>query len=98
MTRLQMREWTMFLMALALAGIGSEPSALAQANDPFGENKPAAPTKQRAPDTVMAAPADDSAMEVAIRKALQMPTNLEFIETPLQEAVDFLKDLHSIEI
>ena len=33
-----------------------------------------------------------------IEKALGEPTTLEFIETPLQDVVDFLKDLHGIEI
>jgi outer membrane protein assembly factor BamD (BamD/ComL family) len=33
-----------------------------------------------------------------IEKALDSPTQLEFIETPLQDVVDFLKDYHDIEI
>ena len=36
--------------------------------------------------------------EKKIREELAKPTTMEFIETPLQDAVDYLKDLHSIEI
>jgi hypothetical protein len=36
--------------------------------------------------------------EFFIRRALAEPTQLEFIETPLQDVVDFLRDCHRIEI
>jgi hypothetical protein len=36
--------------------------------------------------------------EKKITEALRSPTQLEFIETPLQDVVDFLKDFHGIEI
>jgi hypothetical protein len=36
--------------------------------------------------------------EEKITKELSEPTEMEFIETPLQEAVDYLKDRHGIEI
>jgi hypothetical protein len=36
--------------------------------------------------------------EEKIRKALTDPTSIEFVETPLQDVVDYLKDLHGIEI
>ena len=36
--------------------------------------------------------------EEKILKALDDPTTLEFIETPLQDAVDYIKDFHGIEI
>lgn len=36
--------------------------------------------------------------EKKIREALEAPTQMEFTETPLQDAVGYLKDLHSIEI
>ncbi|MDY0170774.1 MAG: hypothetical protein RBS80_29805, partial [Thermoguttaceae bacterium] len=36
--------------------------------------------------------------ERRILEALKAPTQLEFIETPLQDVVDFLKDYHNIEI
>lgn len=44
--------------------------------------------------------ADDGTEQgnVKIRKELSEPTTMEFVETPLQDAVDYLKDLHGIEI
>lgn len=38
------------------------------------------------------------AAEVKIRRALNEPTHLEFVETPLSDVVAYLKDLHGIEI
>jgi hypothetical protein len=88
MSRLQMRKWTILLAAVILLATRNSPAVVAQEdNDPFGAGKPAP-----------ASAADDAAMELAIRKALTMPTNMEFIETPLQEAVDYFKDFHHIEI
>ena len=40
----------------------------------------------------------DSSAEKKIRAALTDGTTLEFIETPLKDVVDYLKDLHGIEI
>jgi hypothetical protein len=37
-------------------------------------------------------------LEAKIREALAHPTIMEFIETPLQDAVEYLKDYHGIEI
>jgi len=42
--------------------------------------------------------APPSAAEGKIEAALSSPTQLEFIQTPLQDVVDYLKDLHKIEI
>jgi len=39
-----------------------------------------------------------TAAEQKVLAALDSPTTLEFIETPLQDVVDFLKDVHGIEI
>ena len=39
-----------------------------------------------------------SPAEVKIRKALESPTKLDFTETPLNDVVEYLKDLHGIEI
>ena len=39
-----------------------------------------------------------SPAEKKIRKALDSPTSLEFTETPLNDVIDYLKDLHNIEI
>jgi hypothetical protein len=36
--------------------------------------------------------------EAAIEKALAEPTQMEFVETPLSDVIDFLKDYHRIEI
>ena len=36
--------------------------------------------------------------EKKIDEALKSPTTIEFVETPLQDVVDYLKDLHKIEI
>jgi len=39
-----------------------------------------------------------SPAEKKIREALEAPTQMEFTETPLQDAVGYLKDLHGVEI
>ena len=38
------------------------------------------------------------ACEAAIEKALASPTQVEFVDTPLQDVIDYLKDYHRIEI
>ena len=64
-------------------------AASAPADDPFaGGESPVARAD---------VPADRD-LEARIRKALTQPTTMEFVETPLQDAVDYLKDFHSIEI
>ncbi len=40
----------------------------------------------------------DSPAELQIREALNSPTQFEFVETPLKDVVDYLKDLHHIQI
>ena len=40
----------------------------------------------------------DRDLENKIRITLTQPTTMEFVETPLQDAVDYLKDFHNIEI
>ena len=42
--------------------------------------------------------AETVSAEQKIEKALESRTSLEFIETPLQDVVDYLKDFHEIEI
>lgn len=44
-----------------------------------------------------ASPAEDP-RDVKIAKALQTPTNLEFINTPLRDVVKYLQDLHDLKI
>ena len=39
-----------------------------------------------------------SPAEKKIQEALKQPTQIEFVETPLKDVVDYLKDLHHIEI
>ncbi len=39
-----------------------------------------------------------SPVEKKIEEALKQPTQIEFVETPLKDVVDYLKDLHKIEI
>jgi len=88
---------------------GSEPArpaAGASADDPFGDRPAtsvavAASRRVAAPGTVLAVAitADvDAASEAKIRSELGIATTMEFIETPLQDAVEYLKDLHGIEI
>jgi hypothetical protein len=43
-------------------------------------------------------PAQTMAAEEKIRAALRSTTTIEFIETPLQDVIDYLKDMHGIEI
>jgi len=89
-------------------GAGDAPS------DPFGApNRPAdAPTAPQAdaprPAPQPSAPPKPAAVpgpkplyrhtREAIEKALDSPTEMEFIETPLSDVVDYLKDYHGIEI
>lgn len=47
---------------------------------------------------VQPALASKSAAEVRIEKALDQPTSVEFFDAPLQDLVDWWKDLHKIEI
>ena len=41
---------------------------------------------------------DQKGAAARIRKALDEPTTIEFVDAPLQDVIDYLKDLHSIEI
>ena len=41
---------------------------------------------------------DQKGAAARIRKALDQPTSVEFVEAPLTDVVDYLKDLHNIEI
>ncbi|MGD9721959.1 MAG: hypothetical protein AB7O59_10405 [Pirellulales bacterium] len=78
-------------------------------DDPFAgpaEREPGAPAAAVAAQGSNAAEArpaqpptrDDRELEERIQTALKTPTHMEFVETPLQDAVDYLKDLHGIEI
>jgi hypothetical protein len=80
------------IAALALCTLicWAAPSPLVRAENPFGDEpaRPAAAAKSRV----------DAEREAKVREALEQPTKVEFTETPLQDAVDFLKDYHGIEI
>jgi hypothetical protein len=52
----------------------------------------------RGEDARQGAPRVQTPAEAKIRHALNEPAVMEFIETPLQDVVDYLKDFHKIEI
>ena len=66
------------------------------------ERKPQPPTGRNVKPRPSVAKSDAASepvgREAAIEKALASPTQMEFIETPLQDVIDFLKDYHHIEI
>jgi hypothetical protein len=62
-------------------------------NDPFGaSSKPA----QR--PVLIRGASRDAGADHKIRDALSQSTQLEFVETPLSDAIDYLKDFHHIDI
>jgi len=85
------------LAAIALGAFTSPlvyltPATLAQAADPKEEAtaRPSEPAVEYLPKLTL--------VEETILAALEKPTTMDFIETPLQDAVDYLKDFHGIEI
>ncbi len=66
----------------------SSPRAAAQTRTAPAPKKPATSVAQQ----THLAPVE------AIKRALDAPTQVEFVETPLKDVVDYLKDLHHIEI
>jgi hypothetical protein len=62
---------------------------------PSAQEKPA--TAKETPATAKGEPQLDAG-QAAIEEALSQPTQLEFIETPLSDVIEFLKDKHHIEI
>ncbi|MEX2112972.1 MAG: hypothetical protein WD845_07285 [Pirellulales bacterium] len=101
MARFHARDWMhLMVAALTLVGLlGSASVVWAQADDdPFGGPPAGKAVELRAVDPTRPKPADDRRAEQKIREALQVATQMEFIETPLQDAVDYLKDHHGIEI
>ncbi len=54
--------------------------------------------EQRRGQTGVSLAGDDSPGAKKIREALDSPTQFEFMETPLQDVIDYLKNLHKIEI
>lgn len=78
-----------------------EPVPLAMAakeNDPFGatdnsQGRSSSPSEKNAMGEAPTSPTEQK-----IAAALAKDTQLEFIETPLQDVIDFFKDFHQIEI
>ena len=60
---------------------------------PSSSAKPYEPEKYRPVELSL-----QTTAETRIEAALESPTQLEFIETPLQDVIDYLKDQHRIEI
>ncbi|MEX0675427.1 MAG: hypothetical protein WD063_00030 [Pirellulales bacterium] len=76
----------------------AEPPA---AEDPFGEPAAAKPAPASPFAVARSAPSQENPtphLEARIRTALDHPTEIAFIQTPLQDAIDYLKDFHGIEI
>jgi hypothetical protein len=76
-------------VALCIVFVASAPlGADEPSENPFGD--PSAPTRQ----------VDDPTpeLEAKIRQELRKPTKMDFTETPLQDLVQYLKDLHHVEI
>lgn len=99
------------LAAPAAAQITAEQKTAAAVpadEDPFGAPAGKAKNAQaHQADVPFAGPAAPAArpnapvdieLEAKIRHELEEPTDMEFVETPLQDAVAYLKDLHGIEI
>jgi hypothetical protein len=79
--------------------LDSGPPAAAEraAGNPFDDAPAAATPFDRAPSVP---PRDDPTprLEAKIRQALEGPTSMDFTETPLQDAIGFLRDQHGIVI
>jgi hypothetical protein len=85
--------------AICLAARGQDPA------NPFGDGGPkpvpGVPTPKRAagPQPKQAAPpVQFTSCEAKIEAVLKTPTKIEFVEAPLKDVVDYLKDCHHIEI
>lgn len=91
-----------FLIVAIVAGMGAGKSDVRRVEeDPFGEaapqSTPANATEQVASIVVQPVQKPVPAEE-RIRAALRDATVMEFVETPLSDVVDYLKDYHKIEI
>lgn len=84
-----------------------DPFAIGDGEDPFGGGAPKRPKKparvlpkkdRPAPKVSAGKPVDRAAVIAKINKTLDEKTHLDFIETPLNEAVEYLIDLHGISI
>ncbi len=89
-----MKRFTSTFVAMALL------VALGQAASPESKNVPVAKAAKHPAPTSPTLPSGhgDGAAEQKIRDVLNSPTQIEFVETPLTCVIDYLKDLHHIEI
>jgi hypothetical protein len=89
------RAWLAPLAALALIGAAIDLSGTlpVRADDPFGEDLP--PAQSESPVEFLPQP---TSVEATILLALDRPTTFEFVQKPLQDVINDLKDLHDIEI
>lgn len=79
---------------LAPAAFGQQPPPL-RLESPSASGNPAAPPKATAADT---APLAVTEAESKIAAALNKPTRLDFVDTPLKDVITFLSEAHSIPI
>jgi hypothetical protein len=101
MSRFQLRgrKISTLVATLLIGSLGTVSTAWAQADDdPFGAEPAAQPAQRNGLDRSHLKRADDERAHQRIRDALGTATTMEFVETPLQDAVDYLKDFHGIEI
>jgi hypothetical protein len=86
------------LVVLESGGLAAA-ERVATAEQPAKRRPPRPPARPGAPSngpTIHCAPQSEA--ETRIYRALEDPTVVEFVETPLQDVVDYLKDYHKIEI
>ncbi len=100
---------TMICWVLAVMNV---PAANAQEDNPFGDLREQTKGNGEAADPFSSGPAKVAAKKTPaapkpqkpassderVREALDQPTRMEFVDMPLQDAMNFLKDLHQIEI
>lgn len=88
---------------------GDPQEQVTRQEDPFGDSAPKAPPAadpfSSEPPKIAAKktpagpkPQRPASSNERVREALHSPTQMEFVDTPLHDAVNFLKDLHQIEI
>ena len=65
------------------------------ADDPFSSGPPKVAAKKT---PAVPKPQRPASSNERVREALDQPTRMEFVDIPLQDAVNFLKDFHQIEI
>ncbi len=84
------------LAVLTVVGQAAPPKPKNAAADANAGKRPAVTQHSNSPSVPSGR--DDEAAEQRIRDVLRSPTQIEFVETPLKNVIDYLKDLHHIEI